>query len=493
MKLLVIGIDGGTKRIIDNMPMPFTQKLFAQSHSRSLKEDLISRGWAEILTGQSAPDNKSYYQMPIEKFKYCFSMSYTQSDMLDYASNDVLWKRLNKSSISVGLLNIPTTGPVEKVNGFIVAGGGGGRSNGSISSGMVYPPSYSRLLNDDGYIFDIRGPGSIKTVSEYVEKINHAQNVQHNAFIKLSLREKPDFGFHCFRITTVVQYLACNEIERCIQLIRESQKRGVSLKLKNSLQEKLVQHYVELDKNIQNIFEKLRPESYLFLGDHSTVPFEYDVNIDVWLEREGYLKKMTTLESRWDKLLFKIMKRKRKFGAALGIANKLPAYRRPATKFHPKKSKAFGTFYDTGNFAGIFINDKDRFSGPVETVEEIERLTDEICSRLNSTDFAREHELHAKPYRRLYGGSKFQRLMPDIKIEKPDTIYFSGRKRRLIEKNPNLEPLKDDLHGVAYPHTGLKGSNPLFVYSPDMEQYIEDSDPKDLRLAYRMICRYFQA
>ncbi|MEW8138593.1 MAG: hypothetical protein AB2761_16165 [Candidatus Thiodiazotropha endolucinida] len=57
MDFLVIGINGGTKEIIDNMPMPFTQSLFKGAGYKILEEDLISRGWAEALTGCHASEN----------------------------------------------------------------------------------------------------------------------------------------------------------------------------------------------------------------------------------------------------------------------------------------------------------------------------------------------------------------------------------------------------------------------------------------------------
>ena len=77
MKLLVIGIDGGTRKIIDDMPMPFTQGLFARSASRDLDEDLISRGWAAILTGEHASTNKAFYLMPVAAGGLDFNASYS--------------------------------------------------------------------------------------------------------------------------------------------------------------------------------------------------------------------------------------------------------------------------------------------------------------------------------------------------------------------------------------------------------------------------------
>ena len=81
--------------------------------------------------------------------------------------------------------------------------------------------------------------------------------------------------------------------------------------------------------------------------------------------------------------------------------------------------------------------------------------------------------------------------MPDIKIHKPDSIYFSSRRWKFVTENPNLKPLEENLQGIRYPHAGSKGSDPLFVYSKGLEPLIIDGDPNDLRLAYRLISRFF--
>ncbi|MCB1706413.1 MAG: alkaline phosphatase family protein [Halioglobus sp.] len=494
MKLLVIGIDGGTKHILDSMPMPFVQALFSGAHSRKLEEDLISRGWAEILTGEQAADNKAFYLMPLNDGSYDFSASYSKDDMISNAGSEVLWQRLNKAGVSVGFCNVPTTGPADAVNGFVIAGGGGGiKADGSIPDTMVYPRKYKAVLDRNGYVFDVRLPSGTKTFSEFLDKINHAQDAQKNTFIELSGREDPDFGFHCFRITTEVQYLAREEIESCIQAIQESARQRRDFSPKNSVQEKIIEHYKHIDTCVREIFEALKPESYFFLADHSTALFEYEGNIDTWLREEGYLFDKTYLENQFFRIKRLLRRGINRYQVKRGLAKSIPRIRRPITKFSEKRTRAFGTFYEIGNFAGIFINDADRFSGKVKGASQIDGLVDELCERFNRGALAQEHRLYARPYRRTFPGAAYERFMPDIKIEKPDNIYFSGRKQSFLQPNENLGPMREDLANIRYPYTGLKGSDPLFVYSQSLENCIENDDPADLRLAYRMICRHFSA
>jgi predicted AlkP superfamily phosphohydrolase/phosphomutase len=494
MKLLVIGIDGGTKTIIEGMPMPFTQSLIAGANSRELDEDLISRGWAEILTGEHASGNKAFYLMPCADGTYDFSASYSKADMVSASTAPPLWKKLNDLGASVGLLNIPTTGPADEVDGFLVAGGGGGlKPGGAVPPGMVYPESLTDILQSQGYVFDIRLPGGAHTVPDFFRKITEAEEIQKNTFIDLADRTSPDFGFHCFRITTEVQYLARYEIERCIENIQKCREQGAQFEPENPVQESLISHYKHLDNNIRELFGRLEPENYLLVGDHSTALFEFEGNIDVWLEESGYLSRMSDAAAFLLRLK-RFIRRKVQHYTGLGSSAHKPTgtlIRKPITWFSKSRTKAFGTFYDTGNFAGIFINDSDRFGGPVRNEAAANRLVGEICDRLNRDPVASKHGITAKPYRAQYKDAPFQKLMPDIKIHKPDTIYFSSRRWAFVTENPNLKPLDESLSGIRYPHSGAKGSNPLFVYNKALEPLFKEDDPNDLRVAYRVICRLF--
>mgnify|MGYP005848201035 CR=1 FL=1 len=493
MKLLVIGIDGGSRDIIDAMPMPFSQGLFAQSANRDLDEDLISRGWAEVLTGEHASENKAFYLMPVAEGGLDFNASYSKSDMLSCSRNEPLWKRLNQAGTSVGLMNIPTTGPADPVDGFLVAGGGGGlKADGAIPPTMMHPQSCKPLLEKHNYVFDVRLPGGETTVSGFLEKIRQAENAQKDTFIELARKEKPDFGFHCFRITTEVQYLARFEIERVAEAIREACDRGEVFQPETPTQQKVVEHYSNLDSSIKELFDTLEPEHYIFVGDHSTALLRHEGNVDVWLERAGYLTRMSPAERKARGGLIRLRNKADRLAVKYLGKKSPPLIRRPLTKFSPGRTRAFGTFYDTGNFAGIFINDRARFGGPVSSEQQHEKLVDEICQNLNATGEAQKYQLDARPYRRNYPGARFQRLMPDIRIHKPDSIYFSGRHWVLIRDNQHLKPLDENLAGIRYPHTGAKGHDPVFVFSPALGKHLREDDPNDLRVVYSMICRHFE-
>lgn len=491
MEMLVIGIDGGTKEIIDGMPMQFTHSLFKEANEKILKEDPLSRGWAEVLTGEHCSENKGFYMSPYTEKGYEFNHGYSKTVMVKESNNQPIWKVVNNKGKKVGILNVPTTGPVDNVNGFMIAGGGGGLSTiGGYPKEMYYPNSSERILHKNNYTFDIRLNWGELNVVDFIKKISAAEVNQRNAFNDLNQENNIDFGFYCIRMITEVQYLCRYEIERCIEGLVKAKSKGENFIPENEVQKALIEYYKTVDENIKSVFTALQPKEFLFVSDHNTSLYEKEMNLDVWLKQNDFLYQANLFERFIHKL--KYSEKSRRLLMKLGLKKKRPT-RKMITIFKPNKTQAFGTFFDTGNFAGMFINDYQRFGGPVKTQQEINSLILNICEKFNSDSEAIKHQMQAKPYRQKYKDSKFYNLMPDIMIEKPDTIYCSGKNWKFIKANSRLKPFKKDLNDAMYPYTGLKGRQPLFVYSKNLENLIEQDDPNDLRLAYNLINRFFSS
>jgi predicted AlkP superfamily phosphohydrolase/phosphomutase len=492
MKLLVIGIDGGTKRIFDYMPMPFSHSLFSNASEKIVKEDLISRGWAEILTGKHAADTGAYYLKPVCNKTYRFDQSYGMKDMISVPDVNPLWAQLNSKGVRVGISNVPTTGPAPEVNGFVIAGGGGGIKAGKkISPSSVYPPEDIPILENNKYVFDIRLPRNARSFTSFANSITDAQEVQTNSFIEMCEKHKPEFGFHCFRITTELQYLALSEIESYIESVIKQNSNTKEKISRNTVQSKVIEHYIHMDKCIKELFDSLQPDHFMFVADHSTKPLRYEVDIDILLEKFGLLTQMDSIEEYSYRTSLFAKRAMNRFRKQFKLKGTWRPHRFPFTRFSKLSTKAFGTFFDTGNFGGIFINDEERFGGPIRSDHEIDSLVKEICTSINTSKEAVEWNLHARPYRSRFKDSKFHYVMPDIEIEKPDELYFTCRKGIFIDPNNNYGPVPENITGIRYPFTGAKGSNPMFVYSNSMQHLIKEDDPNDLRLAYHLIDRSF--
>lgn len=495
MHTLVIGIDGGDLAILKAMPMPFVHGLLDQYQPITLQENLINRGWAEILSGREAADTNAFYLMPLCDKTYRFSRSYGLRDLLRNDDVTPLWRLLNQRGYKVGFMNVPTTSPAPEVDGFLVSGGGGGiYATAGVPPHMMHPRENRAILEKAGYIFDIRlGSAGVQTFSELVQRIEEAHDAQRAAYLELCAQHRPDFGFFCFRITTELQYLAMSEIED-YQERRHQQGAGQGFPPPRSeVQRALLRHYEHMDGCIRTMIETLQPRHVIFTADHGTAPYRKEFNTDILLQDLGYQQRMLAVD-RLRRISLKAAKRLiPAYVKALVKTDKPgPKVRVPFTPFDKRRTAAFGTFFESGNFAGIYINDAVRFGGPINGEVQVRKLTTEIIKRFNDTPQAATYGLRAEEFRQKYAGHRYEHVMPDIRIIKPDHCYFTCRKPEFSMDNPNYGPVPMDIRGLRYPHTGVKSSQPLFLLDPTAATMIRDDDPTDLRTVYRVIERLFR-
>ena len=83
MKYLLIGIDGSQEELFFRFNLPFIQKKIIEGVSINLKEDLITRGWAEICTGVHASKSGAFYEKMLIDGSYKVSTEYKMLDELE--------------------------------------------------------------------------------------------------------------------------------------------------------------------------------------------------------------------------------------------------------------------------------------------------------------------------------------------------------------------------------------------------------------------------
>lgn len=485
MKLLTIALDGGDRRIIERMPMPFMHEVLRRSQAPRLVGDLYSRGWAEIYTGKHCVESGALYMYPQLDGTYRFTQSYNYK-MSEGAGCPMLWNTLNERGYSVGFMNIPTTSPAPAVDGFFVGGGGGGvAKTDGVPDAICDSEKTRSTLEEAGYVPDLRlGGEDIETLTELFDRLDQIIEIRKNAFLRLCDIEEPDFGLLCFRVTTTIQYLAMSEIE-VLLAERELSDLGIGSQSSrselNSAQERILQHYRLLDDMIREVFEKLRPDDYVFCADHGSARYKYNANANSFLMEAGYQVSVPDKLFRAKRFLFRA---RRKLGGYVSCLS--PRQSGPLTSFDPRRTKAFGNWY----VPGIYINDKRRFGGPVHDGKELDRLVDEISERFNNHENARRHSLEARAFRREHLGSPWANRLPDILIEKPDEVFF-GRTEGFVTPNPNYGPIPERIAGLNDMHSGQKSRHPLFLISDGMKKHIYPGDSLDLRLVYSVISRYF--
>lgn len=484
MKILVIGIDGGDERIFRAMPMPALHHLLEQNVQLKIEEDLWSRGWVEIVSGVHGWESGGFYQKPVLGVPGASTQKFSAAD---YAANphiEPLWSKLTGVGHTVGFMNVPGMYPAPKVKGFVVSGGGGGASTSGaarIPVDACYPKKIRELLETSGYILDTRLIASgIRDISALINRLTEMTEKRTQAFLNLSKQYKPDMGFVVYRSVCVVQYLAMSEIEALIK------NNGTP---ETATHEKIITFYEAIDKHIEKLMSALQPEHVVLLADHGQSPLLYRVNLNAWLQENGFLT--PAYQGAWS------MKKYAKL-----VAARLPkGLKQTIKKSAPKTSLTLGgvdadwektSAFAIPNVPGIYIHDSARFGKAGRPDKETQTRMDKIITLFNHNPENQVRGLVAKPFRHKHKTAKHEAMLPDIWIDHPDTCHFVAA-GKYISSNPAYGPITT-LEGIDRDvYTGTKGRFPLFSISPFLARLAKPDDEKDLTLAYKLIVRGMQA
>lgn len=482
MKLFIIGIDAADQDIFKAYDMPFINDLIKNSVTLNLKEDLLSRGWAEMISGRDAMHTDAFYAKPALNGSYNVDMKYTFRDSVNNDGIVPLWDLINNKGYSAGIMNIPTTAPATKINGFMVAGAGGGLNNlQKVDPSLCYPPDISGKLNDLGYIVDERfTPSGITDIDYLFERFEDMTSKRVKCYLELCHDFVPDFGFLALRSTAILQYLGMSEIEthRKSSLAPDPKKSDHP----NSIlfRKTLFDFYSLLDNELKILFETLNPDHYILTSDHAMVPYTHKANYNKFLASNGFqeINKVTTnslltsIKAKMPPSLKKLIKGLNK--------NATPKF---LLTFFPGKTTAFAL----NEISGIFIND-ERFGGPVTEGNQKRGLITEIIDLFNASPEAQQYGLHARPYRELHSEAKYNRYLPDIFVDRPDTLKHVGVGDAVYE-NPNYGPIVD-LNVIDDDNwTGTKGSIPLFYCDKGLGKYFDDDLSDNLTCVYQLVER----
>jgi predicted AlkP superfamily phosphohydrolase/phosphomutase len=484
MDLLVIGIDGGDRRILEALGLPVLQDLFDRHTHLAVEEDLWSRGWAEILSGQHGIDTGAFYNKPRLDGSHAFEQSYGTRHYEADPHVTPLWKRLEQLGHCAGFMNVPTTMSAPSLkDGFLVSGAGGGVGGG----GEVGAPSDALstdairvdLLRHD-YILDTRFKASgVHNTAAFFDLLKRMHRRRTAAYLDLCAHYAPTFGFLAYMSTTRVQYLAYSEIEDLL---------AHSARPQNAFQERLLALYADLDAQVGRVVETLAPEHLMLVSDHGAAPRRHTVNVNPLLQ-DGGLQAVRggegeAMAASSGAAAVKALARKVLPGALLKrLKQSMPASVTDALggQVDWDRTQAF-----TGRYvSGVYVNDARRFGGPVAE-GKVEDVTMRLVDLLNGSVLAREHGMRARPYRSVHAAARRADLLPDVWLDRDDTYFFEAT-GPVVGTNPDYGPIGEDLgHITRDQFTGVKGRHPLFVVDADLARLVRDDDPRDLRLVYHL-------
>ena len=478
MKLLVVGIDGGDKRIVDSMDMPRLQAILKEGICLDITEDLWSRGWTEILCGTHSRETGAFYSKP----KLDGSHNFMQGFGIDAYKNNQsivpIWTWLSEQGYKVGFMNIPTTMPAPEVNGFFVSGAGGGVGKiEAIPPDVCFPEQIKNELIKLDYILDTRFVSSgIRKADIFLERLQKMQKKRTDAFISLCKKYSPKFGFLAYMGNTRIQYLAMSEIEPLVGNMRSHQ---------NNFQRGILDLYKCLDESIGLMIDELQPEHVMIVSDHGAAPYLHSVNANDFLVKINMQRQIQTAK-RTSQSFLRTFARFVPSVIKQGIKKTVPQVDAITVRSNIDwdKTVAFGARY----VSGIYINDWERFKGPVSDEKAADTLSQSIVDEFNATKEAKKNNLSARLYRKFHKNSKCSALLPDVWIDHPDTVFFEGH-GRFVSPNKAYGPIKTLRNINRDIYTGVKGEKPIFCIDNKMSRYIKKNDTKDLTVVYKMIQR----
>jgi predicted AlkP superfamily phosphohydrolase/phosphomutase len=491
----MIGMDGASIDTFKRGWTPYIESLIQKGYQLELKEDLLSRGWVEIFTGKHAIDTGASYDNPILNRSLDWTLKFNLEKIPGWGTEiKPIWQVLNERGYKVGIMNVPTTFPAPEVNGFFVSGGGGGaKAVQEATEELCYPKDIVNYLKSVGYIVDERMESlifekNLLTVEEVFSRFRKKNLKRTEAFIKLSKEKKVDFGFVVYKSSSVmVEFFTIPELERKL-----NGKKIVD----HNILKMSKNYYLEFDKQIKTLVESFKDAEVIFVSDHSEVKSNFEVNINYYLQNNGFQvvmlpqKKIINQSVRYLRDLIKPI-------IPFNLRKAIPGKRMirqvsdSPLVFDPKTSVAF--CLPMGDWSrGIYINDEERFNGVVSP-DNIIDLSHEISNSINNDKIAKEHGItsHVKPR----FDTPVSKYYPDIALNIPDGYIVRNNAKGFVTEFEGLEAKNTTVDTVeawakdCKPYC-VRGHHPIAVSS---HQWSEEILPmrSDLTVIYRHLLKQF--
>jgi len=425
MKTLIIGIDGATFDIILPMikagQLPNIDKLVKNGVYGNLKSvfpPVTFPAWTSFKTGKNPAKHGV--------FDFVKGIPYTQEQVCDISLGDVreksFWKILSDYGCKVGIINVPTTYPPEKVNGVFISGFG----TPSLDNEFVYPPELKQiLLNDLKYELDIIERRIDGKEDEFIKKLTNMTEKLTNTVSYLL--KNYDFDFF------MVNFMAADQTQHFFFGYRDP-RHPLYKPDKARYGDAIEDIYTLIDKQIGTILSKITDDTNILLvSDHGFGPLLKIVYLNEWLKNEGYLKL-----KREGHLLPKIKNIPQKI--AIKLSSKITSN---LAKYLPKSMKEKANNYiswtkdidwsETKAYSGghpgkIFINLKGREKeGVVIPGEEYEAVINDLKKKLSEWKSPESGEkIVDRIYRKeeIYKGRYFD-IAPDLMVIMRDMAYLN--------------------------------------------------------------------
>ena len=464
-KILVIGLDGATFDLIrpwaEEGKLPTFKKLMEEGVWGELESTIppfSPASWSSFMTGKNPGKHGVLGFTQLIENSYNFR--YINREFL---YGEPFWKILNRHGYKTGILNVPFTYPPDKVDGFIIAG----MLTPSKNSNFTFPEDLKSEEAFNKYIIDL---SHMKNVRDYGALLRNIESMLESRTKMVDFLMK-NFTVDCF----VIVYVATDRVQHFFWKFMDHTHPQYNPKLAKRYGEAILNIYKRIDEAMLNIYKKLGEDSIIFvISDHGFGPLYKEIDLNKWLEKEGFLRfksrKATPLRNSTTKLLKACIRISRKVlpnRMQYLIREKFPriregiAYHLSLSNIDWANTKAFSAGYG-GN---IYINKVGKY--PCGTVDEKEykNIVISIKEKLvKLKDPETGNQLVEKVYEKseLYHGEKLD-LLPDLIVLWKNNAYRARLHYTEDVKDWISTPVRQE--DMPFPHSGEHRTNGILICS----------------------------
>ena len=417
-RVLILGVDGGTFRIIGPLveegKLPTFRKMMdegARGILRSTSPAITAPAWTTFMTGKNPGQHGLFHFISFEKGSYDYSIINATK-----CRSKTMFQLAGEAGRRIISINVPVTYPPQKLNGIVLSGMLTPKDHD-----FTYPPGLSGELRDQGYVVDL-WDDTPKSDEEYLDAVMEMSQKRLDISRKLLSENAWDLAMVVFIGSDKVQH-------------KMWQRKDLISK-----------YYIFLDGLLARLIEIAGDSTYvMMMSDHGFTSTKGVFLVNQWLADNGFLKKhifkaklpltRRDMLGHWRRgTLFKLKFFIHNLIAGISKGRLLPY---PQMSINFVKSKAFSRPAEV-----IFINLKERWPmGTVEPGEEYESMRREIVEKLRNL---RDPETGDKIVEDVltkddvYSGECFDEAPDIILLPKDDGYAFIALRSysSYIERNP---------------------------------------------------------
>jgi predicted AlkP superfamily phosphohydrolase/phosphomutase len=292
MKILIIGLDGGTWKILDPAIksgfMPFFEKLVKQGTKGvllSTKPPITPAAWASFQMG-IGPGGHGI----IDFGRWDEKREATSLVNSTFLKN-TLWDRAGKKGKKVGVVNVPLTFPPRPLNGYLITG----FLTPSLESEFTYPANLKDELLASLPEYEILSLGEIERVKKeskgpFLAKMRELISLRTKAAQFLLRKDDFDLFMVHFQAVDILQHPLWPFLDPTHKSFDSRKQREI---FKN--------FYSPLDKAVEEVSQDF--EIILILSDHGFQTHQKRFMLGNFLFQHGFIDRKGRTKKRLNKLI----------------------------------------------------------------------------------------------------------------------------------------------------------------------------------------------